>query len=116
MATIERVPRIETPSNRFVLHGVSWQQYEALRALDENYHVRMTYDQGALEMMSPSEGHEETTRLIGRMIESLTEVLEIPLRSRGVDDMETPRSRAGPRGGRVLLHQELPLGGRPANR
>jgi Uma2 family endonuclease len=90
MATIERVPRIETPSNRFVLHGVSWQQYEALRALDENYHVRMTYDQGALEMMSPSEGHEETKRLIGRMIETLTEELEIPLRSRGATTWKNP--------------------------
>ncbi|HVX59411.1 MAG TPA: Uma2 family endonuclease [Pirellulales bacterium] len=90
MATIERVPRIETPSNRFVLHGVSWQQYEALRALDENYHVRMAYDQGALEMMSPSEGHEETKRLIRRMIEKLTEELEIPLRSRGATTWKNP--------------------------
>jgi Uma2 family endonuclease len=83
MATIERVPRIETCSQRFVLRGVSWELYEALRATDANYHIRMTYDRGTLEMMSPSEGHEETRRLIGRMIETLTEELEIPMRSRG---------------------------------
>lgn len=82
MATIEQIPRIETSSNHLVLRGVSWELYEALRAIDANYHIRMTYDQGTLEMMSPSEGHEETAALIGRMIETLTEELGIPLRSR----------------------------------
>jgi Uma2 family endonuclease len=82
MATIEHIPRTESASNRVVLHGVSWEQFEALRNIEANYHIRMTFDQGALEMMSPSEGHEQTTRLIARMIQTLTEELEIPLRSR----------------------------------
>ena len=90
MVTIEHIPRTESPSNRVVLHGVSWEQYEALRDIEANYHIRMTFDQGALEMMSPSERHEETKRLIGRMIETLTEELEIPLRSRGSTTWKRP--------------------------
>jgi Uma2 family endonuclease len=82
MATIEHIPQTATASDRVVLRGVSWEQYEALRKIEANYHIRMTFDQGALEMMSPSQGHEETKRLVGRMVEALTEELEIPLRSR----------------------------------
>lgn len=41
----------------------------------------MTYDQGTLEMMSSSDEHEWVKRLIGRMIEAVTEELRIPVRS-----------------------------------
>ena len=34
---------------------------------------RMTYDQGVLEIMSPSMSHENLGRLIGRMVEAFTE-------------------------------------------
>ena len=39
---------------RFRLYGISWQTYLELRDAPENEHVHMTYDQGELEMMSPS--------------------------------------------------------------
>lgn len=90
MATIERLPQTEAGSARVVLSDVSWQIYETLREIDANDHIRMTFDRGTLEMMSPSQGHEETKRLIGRMVETLTEELQIPLRSRGSTTWKSP--------------------------
>ena len=46
------------PAQRFVLHGVSWEEYgKFLEAIGEN-HVRVTYDRGSLELMSPLPVHE----------------------------------------------------------
>jgi Uma2 family endonuclease len=44
---------------RFMLPGVSWETYEKLRDEYGSRHVRMTYDRGRLELMSPSLPHEE---------------------------------------------------------
>ena len=37
-----------------LLQGITWQQYVDFRDLEENNHVRMTYDRGNLELMLPS--------------------------------------------------------------
>jgi Uma2 family endonuclease len=71
------------PEERVVLSGIPWEVYERLRDGEQNYHVRMTYDEGTLELMSPSPDHEFIKWLIGRMIEAFTEELDIPRRSRG---------------------------------
>jgi Uma2 family endonuclease len=57
---------------RVFLKGVSWETYQSLRSADENYHLRMTYDRGALEIVSPSRKHEQISYLIGRMIDQWT--------------------------------------------
>lgn len=79
MATAVRLQ----PEQRFVLHGVSWQTYSALLGDLEASAVRLTYDRGTLELMSPSQDHERFKTLIGRMIEMFTEELDIPLQSGG---------------------------------
>lgn len=81
MATLEQTPLV--PESRFTLCGISWPLYEMLRESDENQSVRMNYDDGTLELMSPSYDHEAIKKLIGRMIESLTEELGIATRSLG---------------------------------
>lgn len=55
-----------------MLSGVPWSTYLELRALPENYHVRMTYDDGELELMSPSQRHEKFAHFIGRLIDAYT--------------------------------------------
>ena len=45
-----------------VLHGISWKMYRRLRKMPENYNIRMTYDRGELEIMSPSAAHEGIAR------------------------------------------------------
>ncbi len=51
-----------------VLHGISWKMYRRLRKMPENYSIRMTYDRGELEIMSPSPVHEGIARLLGDLI------------------------------------------------
>jgi Uma2 family endonuclease len=79
MATIEQVQLIG--EDRIALSGISWELYEQLRENEENRHVRMAYDNGRLELMSPSPDHAAIKRLIGRMIEAFTEEMNIPCRS-----------------------------------
>src|SRR5687768_13794599 len=62
-----------------LLRGVSWETYQALRAPQENNHLRMTYDRGALEIMSPSRKHEEVSYLTGRMIDQWTLLQDIDI-------------------------------------
>ena len=82
MATIEQQNALQlTGEERVVLRGISWELYEALRDIEANCHVRMTYDEGTLEFMSPSDDHEWIKRLVGQMIEAITEELSIPRRS-----------------------------------
>ena len=71
------------PEQRFVLHGVSWQTYDALLGDLEASAVRLTYDRGTLELMSPSQDHERFKTLIGRIIEMFTEEFDIPMQSGG---------------------------------
>ncbi len=49
----------------------------------EGCHKRLTYDEGTLEITTLSARHEWSKRLIGRMIEAMTEELNIPIRSGG---------------------------------
>src|SRR3954468_6110664 len=67
-----------------VLHHVSWDTYEHLLADDEERRVpRMTYDQGVLELVTPSMPHEEDARTITRIVDIVAANLGIPIRSVG---------------------------------
>lgn len=66
------------------LHGVSWQTYTRLLAeLGDHRASRFAYDQGVLEITMPSDRHETHKKLLERMIETLTEELELPAKSFG---------------------------------
>jgi Uma2 family endonuclease len=70
VAPLSQVPPSEPFERRFVLNGVSWAQYLALRAMfDDRPGLRMTYVAGALELMSPSREHEHIKTLTARLIE-----------------------------------------------
>lgn len=55
MATVEQT-RLRG-ERRIVLSGVPWKLYEQLRQNERNWHVQMAYDNGRLELMSPSRDH-----------------------------------------------------------
>ena len=74
------VESIQT-DRRFVLPGVPWQTYLSLREQSDNKHVRMIYDRGVLEMMTPSKRHEQFGYIIGRLIDAWTEELGIDVQS-----------------------------------
>jgi Uma2 family endonuclease len=70
---------------RFVLHGVPWRTYVALRdELDQGgAGVKMTYLEGTLELMSPSMLHEDAKTIIGRLIEVWAMEHDVDLRGFG---------------------------------
>lgn len=68
---------------RVVLENIRWSTYEAILDDVDNRHGRITYDQGVLEIMSPSKLHEKITELIGRLILTFTEEMEIDVESVG---------------------------------
>lgn len=72
---------IESAEQRVVMHGVSWKTYLALAYESNDRHARIAYDQGELEIMSPSRAHERLSSFVGRMVETLTEELQIDIDS-----------------------------------
>lgn len=93
MATVEKA--LLTGEKRIALSGISWELYEQLRENEENWHVRMAYDNGRLELMSPSPDHAAIKRLIGRMIEAFTEELNVPCRSLSDTTWQRPELAKG---------------------
>ncbi|HEX7377655.1 MAG TPA: Uma2 family endonuclease [Pirellulales bacterium] len=79
MATVEKT-RLRG-ERRIVLSEIPWKLYEQLRENEENWHLHMTYDNGRLELMSPSPSHEVITKLLAQMVEAFTAELAIPRRS-----------------------------------
>ncbi len=68
---------------RFLLHDVPWWTYVALRDALDDAGIRMTYLRGALELMSPSDLHEETKSIIARLVEVWAEQMDVDLRAFG---------------------------------
>jgi Uma2 family endonuclease len=67
--------------HRVLLHDVTWDTYQALRAANPSGHLRMTYDQGVLEVRSPSRKHERISYLFGRMIDQWTLARDIHIQA-----------------------------------
>ena len=68
---------------RVVLENVSWSTFVALLGDIDDRHGRMAFDQGVLEIMSPSILHENAKSLLGRLLEVATEELGIDILSAG---------------------------------
>jgi Uma2 family endonuclease len=70
--------------NRVLLRNISWQTYQdLLKDLEEQPGIRLTYDRGLLEIMAPSPPHENYKKVLGRFVETLTEELNIEIKSLG---------------------------------
>jgi len=71
-------------TQRVILHGISWQTYlQILTELGDHRASRLAYAQGVLEITMPSDRHETHKKLLERMIETLTEELNLPAKSFG---------------------------------
>jgi Uma2 family endonuclease len=81
---------------RFVLRNVPWHVYVSLHDSLElaGFGVRMTYLEGALELMSPSETHEDYKKLLARLLEAYAEESDVDLNGRGSTTFrEEPKER-----------------------
>jgi Uma2 family endonuclease len=83
------------PTQSVLLHNVSWQTYETLLKEFDERPIRLTYDQGDLEIMTLSHGHENYAELIGRLILALTEELDMPIHSGGSTTLKRKLKQRG---------------------
>ncbi len=75
---------IPTPQAGVLLKNISWQTYESLvNELAQQRGIRLTYDRGTLEIMTPSAPHEGNKQILGRFVETVTEELNVEIRSLG---------------------------------
>lgn len=81
MPTVTAPPR-ETAAlpedQHFLLRDVDWETYRKIADALTGRHVRLTYDRGNLEFMTISFLHSRISRLIGTLVQVLTEELELP--------------------------------------
>ncbi|AUB80986.1 Uma2 family endonuclease [Candidatus Thiodictyon syntrophicum] len=74
----------ETLDQRVQLHGIRWQDYEALLAMrGESSGTRLTYLDGEVELMTPAIDHETQKTLLGRLIETYAEERGLELQGCG---------------------------------
>jgi Uma2 family endonuclease len=73
---------IQSP-DRVILKNISWQTYQSLILdLEREPAIRLTYNLGTLEIRMPAP-HETYKKILGRLIETATEELNLEIRSLG---------------------------------
>jgi Uma2 family endonuclease len=78
------------------LSAVDWQTYSRLLlAFAEKPGVRLTYDRGDLEIMSPRLEHDDDAHFLGDMVAALTEELNLPLKRGGSTTLRRRRLKRG---------------------
>src|SRR3712207_128383 len=60
---------VEATVEKRIYYGVTWSSYmRLLEELGDDAHLRLTYDRGVLEVMSPNSLHEQYARLVDMVI------------------------------------------------
>src|SRR5258707_1334957 len=77
MATAQIRSTNEEQSDSVLLLDIQWSTYCRLVRDLERQSKRLTYDHGALEIMSPSPAHEHAKEWLGSMVTILAEEFEI---------------------------------------
>lgn len=94
MPVNEPLPPLES-EQRMLIQGVLWKDYVVLREVLDTPGLRMTFQEGVLELMSPSRAHELWKTSAARLIELYAFLLGLPLIGYG---STTFRSEAKQRG------------------
>jgi Uma2 family endonuclease len=107
-------PPIKSSGERRVtLHNITWQGYQdILHALPHTRAARLTYDNGLLEIIVPSEMHEFSGRLIELFIRILVVEIGLKLKTMGSTtlDREDLNRGAEPDNAYYIQHQPLVAG------
>jgi Uma2 family endonuclease len=69
--------RRTTPPSGVIFRDVTWDDYEAMLRIVGERRIRVTYDQGTMEIFMPSFAHDSDAYLLGRMVDALTEELDV---------------------------------------
>jgi Uma2 family endonuclease len=82
-------------THRFVLDNISWETYDRLLREVGQRHIRLTYDEGELEIMTLSFAHEQYGEFLASLLMMLTLELSIPMRSGGSTTLRRKIKRKG---------------------
>jgi Uma2 family endonuclease len=75
---------VQPPPNAVLLKNISWHTYEnLLKELEQQPGLRLTYNRGLLEIMTPLDPHEKYKELLGNLVEAVTDELDIDICSLG---------------------------------
>lgn len=78
------ISTLKLPNHQVILKNISWKTYEALLTdIGEKSRIQLTYDQGILEIMVPLDPHETYAEILGRIVTTITEELNLEIRSLG---------------------------------
>ena len=89
---IEHLP----PGAMLVVHDVTWDEYEyLLEELSDRPGVRVTYDEGRLQAVSPLRAHEQYTQVIRDLALLVADALDLPLETLGSTTLQQPGRRRG---------------------
>jgi Uma2 family endonuclease len=79
-----------------IVSGVSWEEYEdLLEDLVEGTSVRISYDEGTLEIISPLPEHEAYKILLSRLVEAFADERGVPLEGFGSTTWKRRQIRKG---------------------
>src|SRR5207248_7594858 len=81
--------------DHFLLHDVPWGFYEYLLNQIGDRAIRVTFDDGSLEIMSPLPTHEKWKTRFGRLIELMSLELDIPIEPLGSTTFRRKDRRKG---------------------
>jgi Uma2 family endonuclease len=85
-----------TAGRSLVLPNIDWDTYtKLLRVFAEKPGIRLTYDRGELEIMSPVLEHGDDASLVGDMVFVLTDELGLPLKRGGSTTLRRRRRQRG---------------------
>ena len=92
---IEVVPHLRSGA-MYREGNVSWKEYEQLLAdLSESSSVRVFYDQGRMEIMSPLPAHEKLIKVLHRLTTAISDELEIDIESLGSSTLKQEMKAKG---------------------
>lgn len=94
---------------RVVLESISWSLYQQLlRELGDNRGARLAYDNGRLEITSPSDSHEYVKTIVGRLIEAYADAMDIDIDGLGSWTMKREELKKGIEPDECYYVQSLP--------
>lgn len=92
LEAIEHLPEGAT----LVIQRVSWDDYEQLlRDVTDRPHLRVSYDCGTLQIMSPLNEHEEYARFIDRLVGAVADLLDVSVQNYGGTTWKSQRLARG---------------------
>jgi Uma2 family endonuclease len=94
MATTIRTADLTAPPG-IVLHGMTWDDYEAMLRIIGEHRIFVNYDRGVMEVLVPSHPHEQIADFLGLMVDILSEELDIPCEAGGSTTHRRPDLEKG---------------------